>query len=199
MHLVSSIFFTAGNNVKKIPNFGFTKLFFMKIYPFIVVLLFLSSCFSLKYNFTGGAPPDPRIKTLSVIPFTNESPLVIAYHSQQFTEQLRNRFLQQSSLSLLANNGDVQLSGAILSYNINPVAVSSGTTINSGAAQNRMEVSVKVKYENRVNPIDNWEQTFRSFQDFNAGTPISSVERELIEKINDQLTQDIFSKSLGKW
>lgn len=170
----------------------------MKIYPFIV-LLFLTSCFSLKYNFTGGGEIDERIKTLSVVPFSNEASTVISYHSQQFTEQLRNRFLQQSNLSLLANNGDVQLSGAIMSYSIVPVAVSGGSTINTGAAQNRMEVSIKVKYENRINPIENWEQTFRSFQDFNASTPISSVERELIEKINDQITQDIFSKSLGKW
>lgn len=153
----------------------------------------------MKYNFTGGGEIDARIKTLSVVPFTNESPLVVAYHSQQFTEQLRNRFLQQSNLSLLANNGDIQLSGAIISYAISPVAVSGGTTANAGAAQNRMEISVKVKYENRINPIENWEQTFRRFEDFNASTPIASVERELIEKINDQLTQDIFSKSLGKW
>lgn len=161
------------------------------------LLLWASAC-AFNLNFTGGGSVDPNIKTLSITPFSNESPLAVTYHGQLLTEQLRDRFLTQSRLTLVNNNGDVQLSGAITSYSISPVAIQ-GATSGAIAAQNRLAVTVKVKYENKITPSENWEQPFNRFIDFSANSNFSSIERELIQEINDQITQDIFSKSLGKW
>ena len=147
-------------------------------------------------NLTGGNV-DTNLKTLTVMQFNNESPLVVAYHAQRFTEQIKDRFLTQSRLSLININGDVQLSGSIINYTILPIAVAGVSS--SGATQNRMTIGVKVKYENRLNANENWEQTFSSYFDFPASDNLSSVEKDYIEKINDQITQDIFNKSLGKW
>lgn len=147
-------------------------------------------------NFTGGNV-DTNLKTFTITQFNNESPLVVAYHAQRFTEQLKDRFLTQTRLSLVNVNGDVQLSGSVVNYAIAPIAVAGVSQ--SGATQNRMTVGVRVKYENKINPNENWEQTFSSYFDFPASESLSSVERDYIEKINEQLTQDIFSKSVGKW
>lgn len=165
-----------------------------KFYYFLLALCILQAC-SFKANFTGGKP-DPSLKTISIVPFANDAPLVVSYHSQRFTEQMRDRFLTQSRLAFVNANGDIQLSGAIVDYNIRANTVGGA---GGGAQQNRMTISVKIKYENKVNPSESWEQQFSSFIDFPASTNLSSAERELIEQVNGQLTQDIFNKSIGKW
>ncbi len=167
----------------------------MKYIVFLWMVLLLPAC-TFKMNFTGGNV-DTNLKTLTVTQFNNESPLVVAYHAQRFTEQLKDRFQAQTRLTLVNVNGDVELSGSIVNYTISSIAVAG--TAQSGATQNRMTIGVKVKYENKINPNENWEQTFSSYFDFPAGESLSAVERTYIEKVNDQITQDIFNKSLGKW
>lgn len=167
----------------------------MRFIIFLFLISLLPAC-TFKMNFTGGNV-DENLKTLTVNQFNNESPLVVAYHAQIFTEQLKDRFQNQTRLSIVNVNGDVQLSGSIVNYTITPIAVAG--TSQSGATQNRMTIGIKVKYENKLSPNENWEQTFSSYFDFPAGESLSAVERTYIEKVNEQITQDIFNKSLGKW
>lgn len=168
----------------------------MRNFIFIIFAFIGISACTFKANFTGGGTVDPNIKTVSILPFANDAALVVSYHSQRFTEQMRDKFLSQSRLSFVNANGDIQISGAITDYNIraNSVGASGG-----GAQQNRMTIAVKVKYENKLSPSENWEQQFSSFVDFPASSSLSSIEKSLIEQVNEQIAQDVFNKSIGKW
>lgn len=160
----------------------------------VMGLFFLLSACSPTFNFTGGNV-DSRLETLAVDQFLNEAPIIVPALAQDFTQALQDRFLSQSRLSLTTDNADIFISGVITGYRVDYVAIQG----DDRAAQNRLTISARVKFENNVDENDSWEQTFNTFVDFNADDDFTSVEPTLIEEIIEQLTQDIFNKSIGKW
>ena len=164
-----------------------------KVFWLIIPCLLLTGCkFSIGFN---PGPQDDNLKTLNIQAFGNNATLVVPYLAQEFTEELQDRFLSRSRLTFTDGEADVVISGAITRYTINPVAISGGET----AAQNRLTITVNVKYENAVTPNDSWEQTFTNYSDFSSNLNFASEERGLIEEIVDLLAQDIFNQALGKW
>lgn len=166
------------------------------LYLVLFLSLVLSSGCSFNFGFSPGpGAQNPNLNTIAVRTFSNESELVVAYLSQEFTESLQDEFLRRSRLALTTNDADVEISGTIINYSVTPSAISSGET----AAQNRLTISIRVIYDNRVEPGDNWEKTFTKFSDFDATQNFASVERDLIEEVNDQLVAAIFNEVFGKW
>ena len=166
-------------------------------------VIWMSVCLSacrVNFNFTGGGTINPDLQTLSVDLFGNEADIVVPYLAQEMTNQLQDRFLSQSRLSLTSGTADIMVSGSVVRYTLVPVAIAGNQADGEPRAeQNRLTIGVRIKYDNNVEPNDSWEQTFSSFVDFDASLDFTSVEREKIEEILEQLTQDIFNKSLGKW
>jgi hypothetical protein len=95
----------------------------------------------------------------------------------------------------MKQNGDLQFEGAITDYNVAPVAIQS----NDQAANNRLTITVNVKYTNKFDLTKNFEQSFSRFADFKANTSISSQEDVLLTEINRQLTEDIFNRAFNNW
>ncbi|MEM6766241.1 MAG: LptE family protein [Bacteroidota bacterium] len=168
------------------------------ISTWVVVWIFASmgvGC-TTTFNFTGvPAGGDDGLETIAIDLFGNQAPVVVPNLAQEFTQQLQDRFISQSRLALIASDADVNVSGSITQYRISPVAISG----DERAAQNRLTIGVQVKYENMVTPEDSWDQSFSSFVDFDSDLDFISIEQEKISEIVEQLTQDIFNKSLGKW
>lgn len=153
----------------------------------------LQSC-KVKYSLNGATIP-VEAKTVSVAFFPNNTTLGSPSLSQKFTEKLRDVVSTQTNLALMKQNGDLQFEGSIIDYNIAPVAIQS----TDQAANNRLTISVSVKYTNRFDVTKNFEQTFTRFADYKASQAISSVEADLITEINRQLTEDIFNKAFNNW
>jgi outer membrane lipopolysaccharide assembly protein LptE/RlpB len=95
----------------------------------------------------------------------------------------------------MKQNGDLKFEGTIVDYNNAPVAIQS----NDQAANNRLTITVNVKYTNRFDETKNFEQNFTRFSDYPANSAISSVEDALLTEINRQLTEDIFNKAFNNW
>ncbi len=166
-----------------------------KIFFLLLAVLFLQAgCFKFNIGFSPGVQ-NVNLKTIAVRSFGNEAELVVAYLAQEFTETLQDEFLRRSRLSLTTGDADIEISGTIINYSVTPSAISSGET----AAQNRLTISVRVKYDNHVEESDSWESTFSKFSDFDATQNFASVERDLIAEVNDQLVAAIFNQVFGKW
>lgn len=157
----------------------------------VATALLLSGC---KYSFTG-ASVQPDVKTFSLAQFDNQASVVNPQLAQRFTELLRDRFVQQSRLRLVPREGDLQISGTIVNYDVTPLALVAGAS----AARNRLLIRCRVTFENIKYPDQNWDQTFENFGDFDAATPLATVERQLVEDILDKLSQDILNKALSDW
>jgi hypothetical protein len=60
-------------------------------------------------------------------------------------------------------------------------------------------MTVKVTFTNTNDEKQNFESNFSRFEDLNASEDLASREEELINAINEQLTQDIFNKAVTNW
>ena len=160
----------------------------------IFLLVILSGC-RVNYSFTG-ASISPDIKTITIGYFPNKASIVVPTLSRDLTESLRDYFTSQTSLVLVERNGDLILEGTVTGYEPGkPVAIQGNET----AALNRMTITVSVKFINRKDEKQNYEQSFSRYLDYSSTQPLSLVQNTLIEEINKQLVQDIFNKSVVNW
>ena len=176
----------------------------MSIHKYIwFFILLIVACIPLSckvnYSFTG-ASIAPEVKTISIQYFSSFAPLSKPTYSQVFTEALRDIFVSQTNLSFVPKGGDLQFEGAVTSYNAAPIAIQ-GTDANglNRAAQNRLSITVKVKFVNNKDEKQNFETTFTRFADFPTTSALAAEEDRLIKEINNQLVQDIFNKAVINW
>lgn len=158
----------------------------------LVAALLFSGCGI--YSFTGGKPKD-GLHSVTIDLFENNATIIVPTLAQDLTEKLKDKFISQSNLQLLTYDGDMQFSGKIINYAVSPIAIQG----NESAAQNRLTLSLSVKYNCAKYPDDSWEQNFSQFADFSSNVNLSDVEDELIKDLIDRLTTDIFNKSLANW
>lgn len=166
----------------------------MKQLIFILFIFLLGTCTFPKYSFNGGKLNED-LETVSIAYFENNSSLGPANLAQIFTESLRDLFQSQTRLELVTDEGDLAYEGNISSYVIQPIAIQGNQT----AAQNRLTITVNVDYINSKEKDKDFNQSFTRFADFDASQDLSSVETALIDEIFDQITQDIYNKTLGDW
>lgn len=167
---------------------------YLKTYVYFVAAFLLAACGSVKYSFTG-ASFTPDTKTVSILYFPSYAPLAKPTLSQTFTEGLKDIFINQTNLSLVESNGDLQFSGDITDYKTAPIAITSGET----AALNRLTITVKVKFVNTKDDQRSFESSFTRYADYDSSQNLSDVEDELISNITTQLIQDIFNKAASNW
>lgn len=149
----------------------------------------------MSYSFTG-ASISPDVKTVSIQYFANNASLVVPTLSRVFTDALKDYFTSQTNLILVDRNGDLNLEGAITGYSVQPIAIQGNET----AAQNRLTISVTVKFTNKKNEKQDFEnKTFSRYQDYPSSQNLATVQDQLIKEIDDELIQDIFNQAVVNW
>jgi hypothetical protein len=166
------------------------KIFY--IATFFVSLMLIAACGA--YSFTGG--DTGKAKTLQIDFFRNNAPLVEPSLSQKFTQDFQDLFLRQTNLSLVSSSGDIRFEGEITGYRIAPMSATAQQT----AAQNRLTITVNVRYYNTFIEKDNFERSFSFYYDYPANTQlIGDALETAYTEIIDRITQDIFNASVAKW
>lgn len=161
----------------------------------ILILLLISGFLSCGiYSFTG-ASISKDITSVSIENFENNTASSPPSLSNNLTEALKDRFNDQTNLSIINTNGDLIFEGTISSYSIKPIAIRSDET----AAQNRLKIGVKVKYINQLDEEFNYHSNFSRYRDYDSNANLSQVEDQLMEEIIEELVDDIFNKALANW
>jgi hypothetical protein len=167
----------------------------------IFLLVFASGCANINYSFTGAAI-SPEVKSVSIQNFYNDSGGGPPVMSQQFTESLKDYYQQNTNLALVDEDGDLQLEGAIVRYDFEPVAPqSSGSDqVADVAAEMRLTITVEATYINTYDDQYDFDgKTFSFFADFPADQDPTAVEDDLVEEILDQIIFDIFTATVANW
>lgn len=168
-----------------------------KIISFLFLLsisVVLQGCGS--YSFTGADINYSTTKTVQVNYFQNIAPIVEPGIARDFTQKLQDLLLNQTSLDLVNNNGDLVYEGEITQYYIAPITATS----DSRAAQNRLTIAVNIRFYNTKEPLKDFEQTFSFYYDYPGENQLTGGRlTAAIETIFERLTQDIFNKSLANW
>jgi hypothetical protein len=67
------------------------------------------------------------------------------------------------------------------------------------AAQNRLSMSVNVRFTNTTKEDADFERRFSFFFDYPADALLNSVKTEAHQALFERITQDIFNASLADW
>ena len=162
---------------------------------YILGLLLLLTFNGCKIGLNGASIP-AEMKTINVRVFENNAPLVVATLTPIFTEELKSRIRNQTSLRISTGDADGIFSGNITRYDITPVAITDNNRPTAGA--NRLTIVVNVKYTNNLNPKQSFEQPFERFKEFKL-TNLASQEPGLIKDVTAMLTEDIFNAAFAQW
>jgi hypothetical protein len=164
-----------------------------RILPLLLSALILSACGI--YSFSGTSIQND-VETINIDFFEYRAEKVNPSLSNDITEALRTRFRRMTRLEQVEQDGDMELSGEIIGYDVRPASVSADEI----ATQNRLTITVRVTFINRKYPEDNFEgKSFSAYADYDSTNSLDSVESSLCAEIIDKLIEDIFNASVAQW
>jgi len=168
----------------------------MRKYNFILLIISAVSVISCGiYSFTG-TNLHPDVKTVQIDYFPNNATLVEPILSQTFTTMFRDLFDTQTNLTSVNSSGDLQFEGEITGYRINPMTATAEQT----AAQNRLTITINVRFFNNLVEEDNFEQNFSHYYDYGANVQLTGgLLEDAFKEIIERIAQDIFNASVAKW
>ena len=152
------------------------------------------------YSFTGASIPEGT-ETFQVNFFENQAgnsmgSIFEPGLDRDFTIALQDILQNQTNLQLVNSDGDLLYEGEITEYRISPTTATSGNT----AAQNRLSISVNVRFFNIKDPEQDLEQRFSFFYDYAGSDQLIGAQKDVAHQaIFERLTQDIFNATLAKW
>ena len=152
-----------------------------KMLAAVVGVILLGGC-SISYQFSGTSIDYTQVRSISIKDFSNMAPLVYGPLAQRFTDELKDKFVRQTKLQMLRENGTLDLEGEITGYDLT-----------------RLTVTVRVRYTNRVNPDKDFEQSFSSYKEFENSRTIDQVQEQLCREIIDDLVNQIYNATVADW
>ncbi|MFY0687335.1 MAG: LptE family protein [Cyclobacteriaceae bacterium] len=152
------------------------------------------------YSFTG-ASISPDVKTISIQTFFNNAPLGPSEMSAVFTENIKDYFQQNTSLTLVDDDGDLQFDGYIDNYTITPVGANASGRSNTAdfSELSRVTITVFATYTNKTDDTFDFEKRFTFFKDVPQDEDISTLEEEIMNEVFEQIIIDIFNASVANW
>ena len=164
------------------------------IYLFLVLSVIMAGC-TISYKFNGASIDYTKVKTISIKDFPNQAPLVYPPLSQQFTEGEKDIYVRQTRLSLVRDNGDLQLEGEITGYDLTPMAVKE----DAYSSKTKLTITVKVRYTNRTNADEDFEQSFSAYREFDSNVMLQDVQDQLCSEIIEELADQIYNSTVANW
>jgi len=162
-------------------------------YILLAPLFFLLNSCGI-YNFTGTGKIDAN--TFQVNTFQNVAELIQPGIDREFTLKLQDLIQNQTNLNLTSTDGDLMYEGEIVDYRISPMTATADLT----AAQNRLTITVNLRFSNKKKPEEDFEKRFSFYYDYQGdqqlvGAQLTTALNEIFERI----TQDMFNDTLAKW
>lgn len=163
----------------------------LKITLILLLGLIFQSCYTLS-----GSSIDPNWQTIKIPTFPNYASYQNPNLSQQFTDELQDIFNNRTNLSLTNDDdADLLIEGEITNYQQSSVAIQA----NEIAGQNRLTVSVRVRYQNNKDESKSFDRSFSGYEDFDANLTLQQAEDALLESILEQITTEIFNAIAMDW
>ncbi len=165
-----------------------------RISALVLVLTFLSACSVINYSFSGTSI-QPDVKSVTINYFDYTALRVNPSLSNDLTEALKDKFRKMTRLEQIDEDGDLEITGAVSGYDVKATAV----TANEVAAQNRLTVTVKITYNNKKYPEEDFEKSFSAYADYDSTQSLDAVESSLCEEIVEKLCEDILNATVANW
>jgi hypothetical protein len=162
----------------------------LKIAFFCTAFGLFCGCYSFK-----GASIALDVKTFFVKNFESRAANAPANLPLVFTESLKDKIRSESRLRVNEEKSDVEFSGYVSGFQVRAVAPKPDETV----SLNQLVITMHVDFLNSNDETKNFNREFSYFLDFPTSADLLSIQDGLIEKINKQLTEDIFNAAFNNW
>jgi hypothetical protein len=146
------------------------------------------------YSFSGTSI-HPDAQTISVSYIENRAERINPALSNLLTEALMDKYTKLTPLSVMTSDGDYAVSGEITGYAIAPMAVTSDEV----ASMTRLTVTVRIVFENKLDPNENFDKSFSGYEDFDSTIAFDAAEGALVDTIIEKIVEDIFNATVANW
>ncbi len=160
----------------------------------VVLAGFTAGC--SHYSFTGATIP-PHLKTIAVPLVEDRSVSTLTSLDDQMTRLLIDRFVGQTSLSLQADPeiADAVLTVTIERYENEPTAVGG----QERTTRNRVTITIRVRYEDRVENKDLLQRSFSSFEEYDPFSQGTAGESAAASAALEKIADDVFTAATSNW
>lgn len=165
----------------------------------LTLLLVGSSCgVSVQYSMQGTTT---TAKTISIAEFYNNADLGPANMGQVLTNETKNYFIQNSNLTVVAQEGELQLEGEVTDFRLTPIAPTASADEDlTTASSTRLTITVKATYVNTLDEKMSFkDKSFSFYKDFPNDVNLSDVEEQYSREIFNRIINDIFNASVANW
>jgi len=169
------------------------KMFKRKFSVLLLFLPFILFACTVKVSLIGGSLNYSLVKTITISEFPNRTPNYPLL-SQVLDQALRKRYIEQTRLVPVNNNGDIEIEGEITGYTLQGMAVR-----DNFESLTRLTITVRVKYTNNKEANSDVDQPFSAYQEFDASKSINEVEDDLVRQIVDELVDKIYNETVANW
>jgi hypothetical protein len=171
-----------------------------KLFLITALILSATACgVSVNYSMSGSTT---SAKTISITEFYNNTELGQANMGQTFTNQLKNYIIQNSSISVVQGEGELQIEGEITDYRLTPIAPTATGDPNqvNYASSTRLTITVRASYVNTIDETMSFQdRTFSFYKDFPNDQNFTDVEEQYTRQIFERIVNDIFNASVANW
>lgn len=168
----------------------------MKKNIFILLLLFISvsSC-RVSYSFRGTSINYDLTKTLQIAHFVNQAPLVYPPLEQRFNEEMKDMFTRNTRLQLVNQNGDMEIEGEIVGYELTPMAVQE----DAFASETKLTMTVRMRFRNNKTDEPEIEERISANRIFSSNEVFDSVQDQLLSELITEIIDQIFNATMSNW
>lgn len=167
-----------------------------KIVFSLMFLFLLCSCWPSSVGFRDSGSMPEEWKSFAVEMIENNAANCPLSYGPMLTEVLKDGIQNNTRLVLNTDGeGEIILTGIISAYNVMPIAIQN----NDDASQNRLTITVNFELIINEPEPDKINFSATRFADFESNVNLASIESQLIEDINNQVSQDVINKLLSNW
>ncbi len=168
----------------------------MKKNLFILLLLLISvsSC-RISYSFRGTSINYELTKTLQIGHFVNQAPLVYPPLEQRFNEEMQDMFTRNTRLQLVKQNGDMEIEGEIVGYELTPLAVQE----DAFASETKLTMTVRMRFRNNKTDDPEIEERISANRTFSSNEVFDTVQDQLLNELIDEIVDQIFNATMSNW
>lgn len=165
------------------------------IIALIGIVMLANSC-RISYSFRTASINYDLTKSIMIANFVNQAPLVYPPLEQQFNEALKDMFTRNTRLQLVNQNGDMEIEGEIVGYELTPLAVQE----DAFASETRLTMNVRMRFRNnKQEGKDKPDQTISANRTFSSNVMLNDVQDQLNKELIDEIVDQIFNTTMADW
>ena len=150
---------------------------------------------TVSYKLNGASIDYNTIKTITLETFSNRAAYQWAPMAPMFNNTLSDRYNSQTKLRQVKRDGDLVISGEIVSYDQTNKSISA----DGYSSMVQLKMTVKVKFTNNKQHNDDFDKTFSANREYDSSQQLSAVQEELVQQMIDDIVDQVFNATVANW